>query len=215
MKIAVVGGTGKEGSGLAMRWARAGHEVTIGSRDAVRAKEKAAEMSAACGSTLHGDANEGAVANAEIVILSIPYPAHSATLKELASALQGKIAVDITVPLQPPMVREVHPPAGQAAALEAKEILGDGVRLVAGMHHVSAAHLADFDHVIDCDVLVVSDDQEAKEITMGIVRDLPMRPIDAGVLRNAIALESLTPVLLSINKTYKAPGAGLRITNVE
>src|SRR5580692_4203701 len=122
MRIAVLGGTGKEGRGLALRWAKAGHDLILGSRDADRAKEKATELSALAGRVVAGTDNASAAAAAEVVLLSVPYSGHAALLKELAPALTGRVVVDITVPLQPPRVREVHLPAGQAAALEAQAL---------------------------------------------------------------------------------------------
>lgn len=214
MRIALVGGTGKEGSGLAMRWARAGHDVSIGSRDAERGVSRAAELSAQIGAPVTGGSNEAIVRDADVIVLSVPYGAHAATLEGLARALAGKIVVDITVPLQPPKVREVHLPSGGSAAMEARAVLGDGVRLVAAMHHVSSVHLAEVDHRIECDVLVCGDDAEAKDVVIGLIGELGMRGLDAGALRNAVALESLTPVLLYMNKKYKSPGAGLKITGI-
>ena len=213
MQIAVVGGTGKEGRGMALRWAHAGHSVFIGSRDAARAKEAAAELSAQAGSNIQGGENTEAVEASELVVLSVPYSAHASTLGALKSALAGRVLIDITVPLQPPKVTSVNLPAGQAAALEAQAILGSETPVVAALHHVSAVHLRDLDHAIECDVLACSDDKPALELALGLIRDLGVRAVDAGPLRNAIALESLTPVLLHINRTLKG-SAGIRLTGV-
>jgi NADPH-dependent F420 reductase len=227
MRIGVIGGTGREGRGLALRWARAGHHVTIGSRDAERARERAAEIApivrAAAraggnggngGGTIEGGDNGSAIAEAEVVLLSVPYDAHDATLREHRAALEGRILIDITVPLKPPRVSEVNLPLGQSAALEAQAILGPGVKVVAALHHVSAAHLEEPDHVIECDVLVCSNDEGARTLTIELVKDLGLRGFDAGSLRNAVALESLTPVLIHLNKRYKVKSAGLRITGI-
>jgi len=213
MRIAVVGGTGKEGRGMALRWARAGHSVFIGSRDAARAREAATELSAQIGSTIEGGENTEAVEASELVVLSVPYSAHASTLAALKSALAGRVLIDITVPLQPPKVTSVNLPAGSAAALEAQAILGSETPVVAALHHVSAVHLRDLDHAIECDVLACSDDKPALERALGLIRDLGVRAVDAGPLRNAIALESLTPVLLHINRTLKG-SAGIRLTGV-
>ena len=213
MKIAIVGGTGKEGRGLAVRWARAGHDVAVGSRDAERAKEKAAELTALGLGRVSGGANVDVAAAAEVVLLSIPYAAHTETLKELRDALQGKIVIDITVPLVPPKVSQVTLPAGQSAALEAQEILGPGARVVAVLHHISSVHLGDPDHALESDTLVVGDDPAARETVIGLANQLGLRALDAGVLRNSIALESLTPVLLHMNKKYKG-NAGLKIVGL-
>lgn len=214
--IAVPGGTGKEGSGLAIRWALNGYRVIIGSRDAGRAAEKAAELNAQLGhDLLSGLANEDAVKLADIVVLSVPYDAHQATLSSLKPLLSGKLLVDITVPLKPPQVRTVHLPEGKAAALEAQALLGDEVRVVAAFQNVSAEKLKDPETVVDCDVLVCGDDAAAKVEVIQLVAAAGMRGIDAGPLANAIAIEALTPVLLYINKTYKVKGAGIRITGIE
>lgn len=212
MRIGIVGGTGKEGSGLALRWARAGHTVTIGSRDGERGKDAARKLSSAEVS-LAGGSNIDAC-NADVVVLSVPYAAHAETLGTIKPALAGKIIVDITVPLKPPAVRRVHLPAGRAAALEAQALLGPEARVVASLHHVSSVHLSDPDHAIECDVLVCSDDDDAKRTIIALVADLGLRGLDAGPLENAIALEALTPVLLNLNKVYKSPGAGIRFTGL-
>lgn len=215
MRIGVIGGTGREGRGLALRWARAGHHVTIGSRDADRARERAAEIAAeAPAGTVAGGDNAFAVAEAEVVLLSVPYDAHEATLREHSRGLEGRVVIDITVPLKPPRVSEVQLPAGQAAALEAQAILGPGTKVVAALHHVSAAHLAEPDHAIDCDVLVCANDEAARTLVIGLVQDLGLRGFDAGPLKNAVALEALTPVLIHMNKRYKVKSSGIRITGI-
>jgi NADPH-dependent F420 reductase len=212
MRIGIVGGTGKEGSGLAVRWARAGHTVTIGSRDGERGKDAARKLSEG-GVSIAGGSNLDAC-DADVVVLTVPYAAHADTLSAVKSAVAGKVVVDITVPLKPPAVRRVHLPAGRAAALEAQALLGPEARVVASLHHVSSVHLADPGHTIDCDVLVCSDNDEARAIVIGLVADLGLRGLDAGPLENAIALEALTPVLLHLNKVYKSPGSGIRFTGL-
>jgi NADPH-dependent F420 reductase len=213
MRIGLVGGTGREGRGLGARWARAGHTVVLGSRDAVRGRERAGELSARYGVDMLGGDNEHAVAGADVVVLCVPYSAHRETLDQLAPSLGGRVVLDITVPLRPPAVTRVSLPGGNAAALEAAAAL-PGARVVAALHHVSSAHLEDLDHVIDCDVLVCGDDPAAREVIASLVRDLGLRPVDAGVLDNAIALEALTPVLLHVNRHYKVKAAGVRITGL-
>lgn len=214
MKIGIIGGTGREGTGIAVRWARAGHSVTIGSRDGERAKAKAAELSAAAGTTIEGGSNRACCEGAEVVLLAVPYDAHAPTLGDLRDALAGKVLIDITVPIKPPKFRQVHLPAGESAALEAQTLLGADVKVVAALHHISSGHLGDADHVFDSDVLVCGDDADARAKVLGLVGDLGLRAIEAGVLRNAIALEALTPVLLYINHRYKSEGSGIRITGL-
>jgi NADPH-dependent F420 reductase len=214
MKIAIVGGTGKEGRGMAVRWTRAGHDVWIGSRDAERARLCAEELSRLAGHPVAGGDNTAAVEQAELVVLAVPYSAHRETLLGLKAALRGKILVDITVPLKPPDVRRVALPEGKAAALEAQALLGADTKVVAALHHVSAVHLSDLEHLLDCDVLACSDDRAALELVLGVIQDLGTRAFDAGPLANAVALEALTPVLLHLNRRYKSPGAGIRFTGV-
>lgn len=215
LTIAVIGGTGKEGSGLAMRWALNGYPVIIGSRDANRAIERAGELNTQLGvDLLTGNDNAQAVEEANLVVLSVPYDAHRATLESLKDRLRGKILVDIAVPLEPPNIRSVYIPPSKSAALEAREILGDSARIVGAFHNVSAAKLKDPATQIDCDVLVCSDDADAKTDVIRLVEAAGMRGIDAGSLVNSIAAEALTPVLLHINKTYGVKGAGIRITGV-
>lgn len=213
MRIALIGGTGKEGRGLAVRWAAAGHEVVLGSRDAERARAAAEELSQIAGKPLQGADNSAALVGAEVILLSVPYAAHGETLRALAGEVGDRIVIDITVPLKPPTVSQVHLPAGQSAALEAQAIL-TSAKVVAALHHVSATQLVDPKKNIDCDVLVCADDAAAKEKVLKLIGDLGLRGLDAGALRNSIALESLTPILLALNKKYKSAGAGIRFTNI-
>lgn len=214
MKIGIIGGTGREGKGLAVRWSKAGHDVVIGSRDASRAAEVAEELNAEFGVSLRGADNAGCCEGAEVVLLAIPFSGHEATLTALRDALQGKILIDITVPLQPPKVRSVNLPEGDSAALRAQAILGEGVRVVGALHHISSDHLMNLEHQFNCDVLVCGNDPEARATVVSLVKDLGIRAFEAGVLKNAIALESLTPVLLFINQKYKADGAGIRLVGL-
>jgi NADPH-dependent F420 reductase len=212
MQIAVVGGTGREGRGLALRWARKGHRVTIGSRDAARAAERAAELSTP-DVRIEGGDNAWAVARADVAVLAVPYAAHGETLRALKVALAGRVLVDLTVPLKPPQVTRVNLPPGGAAALEAQAILGEATPVVAALHHVSSVHLADPDHALEGDVLVCTDVEAARTTVTTLIADLGARALDAGPLVNAIALESLTPVLLHLNRRYKT-NASLRILGV-
>ena len=195
MRIGLVGGTGKEGRGLAARWARAGHEVVIGSRDPGRGDNRAA---AAC----------------EIVALCVPYAAQAETLASIGDLLGGKIVIDLVVPLAPPAVTRVALPAGGAAALEAQRAVPDA-RVIAALHHVSSAHLGDPAHAIPGHVLVCGDDAAAKAVVCGLIEELPARAVDAGPLANAVALEAMTPVLLYLGKKHKKGGLGLTIAGLE
>jgi NADPH-dependent F420 reductase len=214
MKIGIVGGTGREGRGLAVRWAKAGHDVFIGSRQAEKGQAKAAEFSEEFGVEVKGADNLAACEHGDIIVVTVPYSAHKATFESIKDAVGEKIVVDITVPLQPPKVRSVNLPEGNAAALEARSYLPEGARLVAALHHISSEHLSDPEHTFDCDVLVCGNDKEARAAVIDVIDDLGLRGIDAGVLKNAVALESLTPVLLHINRRYKSVGSGIRITGI-
>ncbi len=215
--IAVIGGTGAEGSGLALRWARAGYPVVIGSRSA----EKAATVSASLGerlppgsAPLTGTTNPEAAQAADVVVLSVPYGAQEATLQQIRDACQGKILITVGVPLKPPRVSVVwHPPAGSAAQ-EAQAQLGEGVRVVAAFQNIAADHLQDLSWEPDCDVLVVGDDKAARQQTLELVRAAGLFGVDAGPLANAGVVEGLTALLIGINIRYKVKGSGIRITGI-
>ena len=216
MTLAILGGTGKEGAGLAMRWALHGYRVIIGSRVEAKAEARADEMNRVLGGNyLSGMSNPAAAQAANLIVLSVPYGAHQATLESVAEFCRGKVVVDLTVPLQPPEIMAVNLPAGGAAALEAQAILGSDVSVVAAFQNVSAVKLKQLGQAVDCDVLVCADDAKAKQAVMQLAKAAGMRGIDAGALKNAVAVESLTPVLLHINKVYRVGGAGIRITGVE
>ena len=214
--LAILGGTGNEGAGLAMRWALQGYKIIIGSRSEERAQTRSAKMNVELGAEyLTGMANADAAAAADIVVLSVPYSAHESTLTAVREQCRGKILVDLTVPLQPPEIMAVNLPAGGAAALEAQALLGPNVIVVAAFQNVSAVKLRQLDKFVDCDVLVCSDDEGAKAAVIELVAAAGMRGIDAGGLKNAVAAESLTPILLHINRKYRVKGAGIRITGLD
>lgn len=213
--VSILGGTGKEGAGLAKRWALNGYRVIIGSRDAERAATRAAEMNEELGGDyITGMSNIDATTAADLVVVSVPYDAHLPTLESVKPYLGGKTLVDLTVPLKPPDVRTVFIPEGLSACLEAQALLGDSARVVAAFQNVSSVKLQNVDEVVACDVLVCSDSEEAKEDAFRLIEAAGMRGIDAGPLINSTAVESLTPVLLYINKRYKVKGAGIRITGI-
>ena len=171
MKIAVIGGTGDLGAGLAMRWARAGHDIVVGSRDAGRAAEAGERLNAAAGtSTITGLENAAAAAASEVVALTVPFANHGPMLEVIGPHLAGKILIDVTVPLVPPKVRTVQLPEAGSAAKAAQELLGEEVRVVSAFQNVAAAHLSDLDHEIDCDVLVCGNDPQAREVVVMAMR---------------------------------------------
>jgi 8-hydroxy-5-deazaflavin:NADPH oxidoreductase len=207
--IAILGGTGDLGSGLAKRWIVAGYSVIIGSRSADKARSFAKEL----GGSARGDDNFGAARSADIVVLAVPFASHEATLLEVKSAVQGKIVVDAAVPLVPPKVSVVQLPAEGSAAQIAQKLLGDGVRVVSAFHNVGAAKLHAGGRA-DCDVLVFGNDKESREIVIGLANEVGNCGIDGGLLANSAAAEALTSVLIGINRRYKVPGAGIRITGL-
>jgi hypothetical protein len=216
--IAVLGGTGKEGSGLATRWAKAGYRVIIGSRDAERAQAKVEEfkvgLPADAAARLSGAENLAAAEAASIIVLTVPYDSHQSTLEHVRAALTGKILVDVTVPLAPPKIRTVHLPEGKAASLEAQALLGADVRVVTAYQNISSVHLQEDEEAIACDVLISGDDEAAKNAVIAMTEAIGLRGLDAGPLANAVAIEALTPVLLYLNKRYKVKSSGIVITGL-
>lgn len=217
--LAIIGGTGAEGGGLAKRWSAAGYPVIIGSRSAERAEAKAEELNRVLvgleeAVPVRGLANEAAAAAGDIVVLTVPYGAHASTLEGIKGALQGKILVDCTVPLQPPKVTRVSLPAAGSAAMEAQALLGDEVQVVSAFQNVSASLLEDLKADVNCDVLVTGNDPEARARVVALAEAAGMRGIQAGTLENAAAAEALTSLLIFINKQYKIHGAGIQITNL-
>jgi len=212
--IAIVGGTGKLGAGLARRLAKAGYAVIIGSRDADRAQQAAQALALDTAGQVTGQANRAAAAAADMVIVAVPFASQRAILEDIAPAVTGKIVVDATVPLVPPKVARVQlPPEGCAAEI-ARAVLGAGVRLVTAFHNV-AAHKLIQDVAIDCDVLVFGDEAAAREAVVELAAAMELRGVHAGPLANAAAAEALTSVLVGINKRYKSDGAGIRITGID
>jgi NADPH-dependent F420 reductase len=214
--IAVLGGAGKEGSGLALRWANAGHKVIIGSRSAERATEAAQEINETIGRDgASGAANLAAAEAAQIVVLAVPFSAQRALAEEVRGALAGKILIDVTVPLVPPKVSRVQLPDGGSAVEAIQKLLGPDVRVVSAFQNISAHHLRHLDAEIDCDVLVCSDDKDAGDLVVGLAKQIGLGAWNAGVLANSVVSEALTSVLIALNMRYKVPGSGIRITGID
>lgn len=211
--IALVGGTGPEGRGLATRFAMAGHRVVIGSRDADRGRTVAAELGATLGRTLAGGSNDEAVAEADVVVVVVPYAAHRATLEGLRAALAGKLVVDAVVPMRFERgPRPIDVPAGSATE-EAADILPDST-VVGAFHNVAAEVLLDHEAYVDADVLVTGADAEAKALVMALADEINgCRGVDAGPLRFSRFVEGLTILEVGINGRYKAH-TGIRITGL-
>jgi len=215
LTIAILGGTGQEGSGLALRLGNAGHRVIVGSRDSARATAAASEMNGVLGrDAISGAANNAAARAAEIVMLTVPYAAQRTTVEEVREALRGKILIDTTVPLVPPKAARVQLPSGGSAVAAIQALLGEEVRVVSAFQNVSAHRLRDLDHAVDCDVLVCGDDVAARETVIGLAADIGLTAYHAGPIANSAAAEALTSVLIAINMRYKSSGSGIRITGV-
>lgn len=213
--ICVVGGTGAEGSGLALRWAAYGHRVTIGSRTVARANDAAEELNEILGKDLlKGVENSEGAANADVIVLTVPFAAQMSTAEMIRPHLAGKILVDVTVPLVPPKVSQVQLPPSDSCAVALQEVLGEEVRVVSAFQNVSAHKLRVLTAKIDCDVLVSSNSKEARAVGVRLANDAGLRGIEAGPLANSVIAESLTSALIWINRTYKIPDAGIRITGV-
>jgi NADPH-dependent F420 reductase len=216
LKIAILGGTGKEGKGLAYRWARAGYKILIGSRTPEKAVAVAEETSMRLGGQSHiqGLGNPEAAQAAEIVVLTVPYAAHRTTLESVKDAVQGKIVIDVTVPLVPPKVSTVQMPEAGSAAQEARQILGEGVEVCSAFQNISHEHLLG-DSDVECDVLVTGTSKEARAETIKLVEAASLKGWDAGPLENSVVVEGLTSVLIGINKKYGSTHAGIKITGAK
>jgi hypothetical protein len=212
LTLGILGGTGKEGRGLAFRWAKAGYHVILGSRTREKARQAAEALNERLGSpSVEGKSNREAAALADIAVLSVPYAAQQETLAEVKSALAGKVLITVTNPINREDRFAVHMPAAGSAAQEAQALLGEGTRVVSAFQHVSHTHL-EREGPVPCDILVSGDEPAAKEQVLQLVAAAGMVGWDAGPLRNSMAVEGLLPILLGINKRYKISAAGIRIT---
>ena len=217
MTIAIIGGTGPQGKGLALRFARAGIPVALGARDRDRAAEVAADLAAKLGdgaAPIEGHDNEGALAAADrFVILSVPYSAHDATLRQLKIGLSGKILVDIVVPLAPNDPKIVEMPPEGSATEAAQAILGPDIPVIGALHNVSAVTLNTLDSPINCDVLVCGNSLDARKEVMELVKKLGVEAYNAGGANAARCIEAITPILIRINISKQVPftHAGIKI----
>ena len=215
MRIGILGGTGKEGAGLGVRWAQAGHEIVIGSRDAERARGKAAELAAqAPGARISGMSNREAAAAAEVVVLALPANGLGATLPEVRDGCRGKTVVSTVVPLTFGGGRLFTPPPQGSSAEEAQEILGPEAKVVASFHHIAAHELSATDHAIECDLLMCGGDAASKATVAELGTSMGLRAVDVGPLTNAGPLEGITAVLATVNRRYKLKNSGIQITGL-
>jgi hypothetical protein len=211
--IAVLGASGDLGGGLALRWAVGGYHVIIGSRTQEKAETAAAELNKReLAHSVKGMSNDDAAAAGEVVVMTVPFANHQSTLESIRAAVQGKIFVDVTVPLVPPKVGTVQLPDGGSASARAQAYLGDEVRVVSAYQNVAADHLNDLSHDPECDVLVCGNDKDACALVVELTDDAGMKGWHAGPIANAVVAEAMTSVLITLNRRYKIPGSGFRIT---
>lgn len=223
--IAVLGGTGKEGKGLAYRWAKAGYKVLIGSRTPEKAQATAAELETLLSATpdtamllspsvhIEGTDNLTAALRADILVLTVPYAAHRATLESVRDVAQGKLLIDVTVPLVPPKVTKVQLPEAGSAALEARQILGAGVEVVDAFQNISYERMF-FNEPIDCDVLVAGTSKAARQRVLKLVEAAGFTGWDAGPIENTAVIEGLTSILIGLNIQYQSAYSGIKITGI-
>jgi len=216
--IAVLGGTGPEGFGLALRWAKAGETVIIGSRDAQRARDAADKIKQrAPGANVSGDENTAACGAADLLVLTIPFEGHAALLKQLKPAIRpGSIVIDTTVPLAASVGGRATRTLGVwqgSAAQETAELVPKGISVVAAFHNIGA-ELLNADSPVDCDVIVCSDDPNASQIVRNLAKKIPgVRALDGGKLENARIVEQITALLIGLNIRHKGH-SGIRITGL-
>ncbi|WP_191601211.1 NADPH-dependent F420 reductase [Marinomonas algicola] len=219
MKVSIIGGTGPQGKGLALRLAQAGVSVVLGSRDAEKAQIAAQELVATLKEKGHdaditGLSMEDATkASDDLVILSVPYSGHDATLTALAPFLEGKTLVDIVVPLAPGNPKAVAMPPAGSVTESAQLLLGDSINVVGALHNVSAITLNDLSRPINCDILVCGNDLEAKKRVISLCEKMGTKAYNAGLAESARCIEALTPILIRLNISKDVPfsHAGIRI----
>ena len=211
-RIAILGGTGDLGGGLARRWSRAGHAIIIGSRTLEKGRKAAEALLAEFPDlTVTGMENSQAAAAADLVVLTVPFAHQIATLESVREGVRNKILIDVTVPLMPPRVGTVQLPAKGSAAIAAQELLGEATRVVSAFQNVGSQHLRE-DHPIRCDVLVTGNSKAARSAVISLVTDAGLKGWHAGPLANSAATEAMTSVLITLNRHYGIDGAGLIIT---
>ena len=214
MNIAILGGTGKEGAGLATRWAIAGHSIIIGSRDPARAHDKAVELrDKAHKIPIVGHSNAEAAVLGELVVVALPAAGLASTLPELRAACRGKIVVSTVVPLTFGGPRLFTPPPEGSAAEQVQALLPES-RVIAAFHHIAAHELSSTEHDIECDLLVCGGDAEAKSVVGELGRSMGLRWLDVGPLASAGPVEGITAILATVNRRYKLKNSGIKITGL-
>lgn len=216
-RIAIIGGTGKEGKGLAFRWLKAGYFVIIGSRDKQKAEKAVDEVMQLMGEgfsrKIIAAENSEAVREADVVVLTIPFQFHSEMINRIKPDMKGKYLLDVTVPLVPPKVSIVQLPPEGSAALQAQSILGENAKVISAFQNISFELLLG-DQPIECDVLVTGIDAQAREVGLKLVKDAGLVGWDAGPLENSLIAEGLTSILIRLNKNYQVHSSGIRVTGI-
>lgn len=209
--IAILGGTGDLGTGLAIRWAKAGHRIVIGSRTLEKARKAVADLQAISPQTpAEAMQNPDAAAAGQIVVLTVPAAHQLSTLDTVRAGLAGKILIDVTVPLAPPRVGTVQLPGEGSAGKRAQDFLGSRVKVVTAFQNV-AAHLLQQDVAIECDVLVCGNKRAARQKVIELAEEAGMRAWHAGPIENSAAAEALTSVLIQINRRHSISHSGIKI----
>jgi NADPH-dependent F420 reductase len=213
--IAILGGTGKEGKGLAFRWAQAGHQIIIGSRTPEKAMAAVEEVRSLIKkpATIIGMENAEAAQQAEIVVLTVPFSFHIEMLQFIKPYVQGKLFIDVSVPIVPPKVTRVQMPPEGSAAQQAQTILGENVKIATAFQNISYENLLSGE-LVDCDVLVTGSDKETRTAVVELVKDTGLFGIDAGPIENSVVVEGMTSVLIGINKKFGVNASGIRITGI-
>ncbi len=215
LSIAILGGTGREGSGLAFRWAKAGYKVILGSRSKQHAQAVAAELNKKIKNdrSIDGMTNLEAANQADVIVVTVPFSVHEEILKLIRKSVSGKLVIDVTVPLAPPQINKVKMPPAGSAAQEAQRILGGEVNICTAFQNISFEILMT-DENTECDVLVTGSSKEARSRTLELVKAAGFIGYDAGPIENSAVVEGLTSLLIHINKQYHSTNAGIKITGI-
>ena len=211
--IGVLGGSGALGSGLSYRLGKAGYQVVIGSRNPGKASEKVNEINLRLKQEkISIESNYLAAEKSDLVILAVPFSNHRVIVEEIAPVVQNKIVLDTTVPLVPPKVARVQLPEYGSVAKKTQELLGKEVRVVSAFQNVAASHL-DGDDALAGEILVFGNNKDARETIIGLIQEIGMKGWHAGSIDNSVVAESMTSVLIFMNKFYNMEGAGINIVD--
>ena len=214
LTIGIIGGTGKEGKGLAYRWAKTGHRIIIGSRQEEKALKAAEDVNNLLGSKLvEGSLNEAAASQADLVVLTVPYTAHIDMCHLIKPYIQGKVIIDVTVPIVPPKITLVQLPPEGSAAQQAQAIFGDDVQVVSAFQNIAYEHLLN-NEPIACDVLVTGGKKETRMLVIDLIKEIGLTAWNAGPIANSVVAEGLTSILIGLNKQFGVESSGIQITGI-